>query len=1394
MKTRLETNSTITMIKNILASFLLCTATLSAQDFILKVSPAAFLNKQSAHQSIRALIQENSSSLKIESIEAVANNAEGTPLQHVYAVQIQGLSDQSSFLKKLHKNQFVEYIQLNHVFHIEQNTVNDSLFDQQWALSAVHAVEAWEIETGREDILLAVIDTGIDYRHPDLTGQLWLNKGEDINKNGLIDSIDFNGIDDDGNGFIDDIRGWDFTDAPRFIDSGDYAEPDNDPADEHGHGTMVSGIIAAKTNNRIGVAGLAHGCQVMNLRAGTSLGYLEEDDVAAAIVYAVKNGARVINMSFGDSIVSPMLRDVIRYAYENDVILVASSGNSATDLPHYPSGFAETIAVGATQESGSIAGFSNFGATLDIVAPGLNVWTTNKNSAYTLFNGTSAAAPFVTALAGLLLSHDTNLDNEMVRHLIISSAEDLGEEGWDPYFAAGQINCAAALTIKDAPIAELLQPHMDSGSAMRSLPIIGTASAQRIDNFVLSYGVGDNPSSWTEITNRANKIIIEDTLFTWDSTTLADTTYMLRLLVTDKTGTVVEDKSRVFIDHTPPVVSQISAQPMVDGNHRCVLLTLATDDVCTATLYWRRSSTATEFEQVQLNYETRFHQFNFSEFFSNGEPVEVFFQLKNKAGLRTTVDNNSLYYPISFEPVPVNTWQFEKNQTKVGAGLLLPRLTDLDGDGNAEVITSEYDERGNIGATIVYEWQPEMEFVSQFSTNGLAIPRDAGDTDKDGLQELLLGAGPKSSIYEMTSTDAWELQSVWENEDSFWAACFSDLDGDGRQEIVARVDDEWQVWEYTDSRKFVFVASLPNPTDGGNASGVPHAEIADFDGDGRQEILFGDYDGDVFIYENSGDNQFTSSWSAKQPLLDSGDFITTGDFNNDGRQDFAVATHSDPGASNESQFDSRHWITRIYSAKGDNDFSVLWEEHFFGFYPVKDFDSGIGSGDLDADGGDELLLSFFPNAYVVKYVPEDDDFHILWHTNGAKSNRIFTGDKGDGTISLFLNDSEHLLEFKPLQAQSTLVPPRYLQVAMQQNGLIKLDWPEAANAEFYRIYRSTSTDSLTQFIDVLLPPFIDSTASADTVYYRIASGSVQRDSVISHPTSATRVIRGEQPGILAVNFFHPGFISVFFSHKMNEAANQVNNYNLEAIGPPQSVTLASENREAILAFPALSPGAYKLHTAHLQAQNGMPLIEAEAGYSVDVTTQPKTLYLSSGYQQLNKSIVVQFNVPVDEQAAISQTNYRISPALKIENISMNGDQQVMFNLEGTTANADSTLIQIIAENITGKNGEKLRRGVGDRLQIPYSFAQEENAAVYPNPFIRSVHTHLKMANLKANSTVHVYNVRGQLVFKTMLPTNATAYSWDVLSNSKKRLSSGVYFVQITTGSGKKKVKKIAVLN
>jgi subtilisin family serine protease len=313
-------------------------------------------------------------------------------------------------------------------------------------LQKEHAPEAWDIEKGRASVVVAILDTGIDVTHPDLQGRIWTNSAE----------IDGNGVDDDGNGCIDDVHGCAFIiDPPQGC-----ASPSNgDVRDDLGHGTFVSGVVAA--NNSDGMVGVARGVTIMPVKVLDCTGGGSSFALAQGILYAVKNGASLLNVSLGGPVDSAYIREAIRIARDtHGVLLVAATGNTGGDVS-YPARYPEVLAVGA--ESGSHPGqratFSGAGPEVDVVAIGEGIIGTVPKGACRSFlicapnddthavgDGTSFAAPQVTGLVALMLSRNRYLTPDQIINIIKATADPLlgGEPaGWS---GAGRINMLRALT------------------------------------------------------------------------------------------------------------------------------------------------------------------------------------------------------------------------------------------------------------------------------------------------------------------------------------------------------------------------------------------------------------------------------------------------------------------------------------------------------------------------------------------------------------------------------------------------------------------------------------------------------------------------------------------------------------------------------------------------------------------------------------------------------------------------------------------------------------------------------------------------------------------------------------------------------------------------------------
>jgi len=341
----------------------------------------------------------------------------------IYRMELSGGDNISTKLAELRADPNVLYAEPDYIVR-PNRTPNDPMFYRQWGLNNenvgggdVSAIEAWSQTTGSKEVIIAVIDTGVDYNHPDLADNMWINKGE----------IPDNGIDDDRNGYVDDVRGWNFSMIDRLL----FGFDQNDPIDRYGHGTHVAGILGAVGNNGEGIAGVNWDVKIMPLNFLGIMGMGYTSDAILALEYAWQNGARISNNSWGGGAYSQSLRDAIKMAGMNNHLFVAAAGNSATDndeIPQYPSSYdlPYVIAVAATDSSDLLAEFSCYGAeSVDLAAPGVGILSTMPNGQYANNQGTSMAAPFVSGAAGLLLSQNLSLDVLGLRRTLLQSVDTL---------------------------------------------------------------------------------------------------------------------------------------------------------------------------------------------------------------------------------------------------------------------------------------------------------------------------------------------------------------------------------------------------------------------------------------------------------------------------------------------------------------------------------------------------------------------------------------------------------------------------------------------------------------------------------------------------------------------------------------------------------------------------------------------------------------------------------------------------------------------------------------------------------------------------------------------------------------------------------------------------------
>ncbi|MBI5701244.1 S8 family serine peptidase [Candidatus Saganbacteria bacterium] len=426
-------------------------------------------------------------------------------------------ADISTAIKELRALPEIEYAEPNYIYHAFL-TPNDQYFSLQYGLAKISCEAGWDATTGTSEVIVGIVDTGVNYNHADLAGKI--------------------------------ILGY------------DYSNSDSDPMDDNGHGTHLAGIIGASTNNSVGIAGVNWNVKILAVKSldsggsGTSLG------VARGINYAANNSAEVVNMSFGQPVDDATIKDSIISAYGKGCVLVAAAGNDDVNTPEYPAAYNDyVIAVGSTDQNdaksewgtnpntGALQG-SNYGTWVDVCAPGTLIWSTWHTGSYLQKNGTSMATPHVAALASLILSQDQTFTQSEVRSRIENSCDniDSANPSYVGLLGRGRINVAKALGL---PIAKITSPSSAS-YVSGTIEVSGSATSAILLNYEVQVGTG-YPATLYQTLAAGTSAISQGTLCSFNTKIKSDGIHTLKLICRSTNALTSETTTKITIDNTGPI-------------------------------------------------------------------------------------------------------------------------------------------------------------------------------------------------------------------------------------------------------------------------------------------------------------------------------------------------------------------------------------------------------------------------------------------------------------------------------------------------------------------------------------------------------------------------------------------------------------------------------------------------------------------------------------------------------------------------------------------------------------------------------------------------------------------------------------------------------------------------
>ena len=1300
----------------------------------------------------------------------------------------------------------IEYFQPNYLNELYLHPNDPEFPNQQIHLDNCNIPQCWDYTVGNEQIIVAIIDSGLNFDHPDLQNNIFIN----------VNEIPDDGIDNDENGYVDDINGWDFVDAPELssIAFGDYLEQDNNPEDELNHGTHIAGIISADTNNNEGVSGISWNSKLLIIRSGfktLSGGYLQDDDAAAGIIYAADMGADVINLSWGDTNYSQIIADACSYAYNKGSIIVAAAGNEGATVNHqvvYPAQLSTTLAIGAVDRYKNLASFSSYGPQIDIVAPGQLIMSTYDITPENLYkeqSGTSMAAPFVSGAIALLLSVDPGLNFSEVRGRLISTADDLGEEGFDHIFGNGLLDAYSLLTETSYPIIEITSPY-DNAGMNSTFDIIGTVQCPNFWYYSVKYTSEEMPAStdWSDV-DPDNPDYFEqvenDTIAQFIVTDyVEDNTYQIKIEVVTADHQHYNYFRTIHIDQTAPEFYAEYAAYMkryAAEIPEYYIQIIFNEDVN----IFIRQHPSTEFlphfgdaDSLQIIK-------------IDGLPQNVLIDVKgeNLCGLETIIDS-AYVFETNAQAVSIHGF----SQNNAGNELVsIQKTYDFDENGKNEIFVLEIEDEQQTLKMLELSGE---ELVTKYEFSAVFWPNDLGNSNANGME--VMGIQLDRPVLLETSTGIYPSEPIF-IDDNALGANFADYDDDGIDEVILVKNEDIDgishrvlTLNQRIGNNFVREEVLLNTTQTSIKNFFSTKVVCDkLDNDNYPDILAADKDGDIMIFEREF-GEFEMVWNYRLPVGNVYN-LCSGDFTGDGILEFCVGGYnqdtSNPSKSfSYYEFFNNTGINNQYQSLGYLAFSQI------------DTKNSIATADMDGDGDDEIVIAVPPNIYIVDFI--DGQFQPIWQGLSTKtsSNVIaFSGKTSSQDAFIITNVEDSGITRSSLITETAEftgpTSPQFLTAAPLDSVSVHLSW-QHLGADYFNIYRKFEND-VTLIADNVQDNYFtdDNLAIGDTLYYQITATDALYNPTESLPTSWKIAVPYFAPKLEEIRMISQYEIKLKFDLEVENIQSAIFSveFGREKIFPI-SVNAIEQNTALILRFNIQFDefNDYILNISSLTGRTEVPVFQGPYWFQYEQDTlSPEIIDVSASN---SNTVNIVYSEALDESLAedignytlifpVADKNNGIESLEYFENDSCYVAMQFRDELKYTNQPYFLKVnnIKDIAGNLISNSGNKCHFSLTSILGL----RNLKQLIVYPNPLdiSKSLIDKINFINLPTDISgrIWIYNLDGELIFESSVgPYNVNDlmpyFSWECTNNSGNRISSGIYFYLLRMGKDSRKGKIIII--
>ena len=904
--------------------------------------------------------------------------------------------------------------------------------------------------------------------------------------------------------------------------------------------------------------------------------------------------------------------------------------------------------------------------------------------------------------------------------------------------------------------------------------------------------------------------MIDGVLGTWDTLPAADSSYTVRLVVKNDDGSSQESMVRILIDRTPPKISQVELLPMLDGDHHSVLIQYETDDLSEGVVFYRSAGINEPFQEAPLSYRTTEPRLNFSQEMADGK-IEFKIMARNGAGLTTVDDNGGRLYTADLSASPVDRLKYTPMDVSIPYGYLLNAQVDYNQNKIPELIVGAFTKTGS-SAIQLYEYAGST-YNMVASLAGSLVPRDIGDSNGNKKTELLTGYGVSTFLFENQSNstksvikdpgialDDINLVPIksWKGDGTlqYWGGSLVDVDGDERDEVLVRVQnstkkpytDQWEIWKWQSDTLYTLLASLPNPTKGENNHGVPHCITADFDGDGRIEILFGDSDGDLYMYERSAAG-FVVVWQHTMPLLDAIEWSAAGDFDGDGLPEFIVGCHSDPLLKSEHNYDARHWCYRVFNSTANNTYTIAAEWRFFGYESTKDFPSGVTAGDVDRDGRDEALITAYPDFYIAE-MEDNGAYQITFHADPIQSEGAIVIDSNhDGQKEFWISDGKVTRPWRQVGAASAPPVPVGIVVHPLYERAVSLSWYPVPGADEYRIYRGTDQNTLQLVKSVPVSSYIDSTLqTGQTYYYQLECLDYEKSPTQSIRSATYSARPGARPVLLAARYETERAVRLFFSEPLSDEAKDPTHYLFSSdLGRPSSCAYDKNGQEIVLSLSKsfTKEGTYSITVQGLADLDETPIEQAGQSVAFQVVFTKPAPFLAEAVLLQENTVLLTFSESMQSSDLLNLANYDLGEgmqAVTVQLVAGRTDQVELLLAKTVNLGALGKKYLIRVHNIKNSTGVAIQTGRGDVVQLVFSKFNLDEVYTYPNPYRQSLDTEgITFANLTMEAQIKIFTLDGKTL-RLLTETNGDGgLQWDGRDEQGRALASGIYLYQVSNG-------------